>query len=241
MKRILVLVTVMTANVFAVERQQLMPLIEEASTNREATYVEARDKVVAFGTNALPLLAELAIDETISWQQRLAARICYERIERKEDIKKFLSTDWHSHPKIDPSKMLAITGPEGYLAGLAEADMKEIGLWYYCLELEWKMTGEKGNLREYAGYCFWTSACTRAVKDNPEERIWFLRICTDLIVSIPPAPNFSPTRIRWIHIELERAQKPDATYVLEHRAPPPVTEEPPFRLGTKVITPAKQP
>ena len=143
MKRILLLATMITADVFAVERKELMPLIEEASIKRESSYVEIRDKIVQYGTNAIPILESVAIDVTIPWQQQLVARICYERIERGKEIRKLLETDWYSHPKINPEWPPIIIGPEPYIADLVHADMKEAGLWYYCLELEWKMTGEK--------------------------------------------------------------------------------------------------
>jgi len=241
MRRMLIFTAMVTANVLAAERRQLMPFIEEAATKRESAYLEVRNKILEHGTNTLPVLAELAVDETLPWQQRLTARICYERIERGKEIKKLLETDWYAHPKIDPQWSIPIVGPEAHIAGLVRDEVKEVGLWYYCLEQEWKMTGEKGNLRDYAGYSFWTTACSLVVKDNPEERLWFLRVCADLMANVPPAPQFSPTRIRWIYLELQAEEKPDAAYVLEHRAPPPVSEEPPFRLGTNIIKRAKQP
>ena len=249
MKRILALLSIIaTANVFAVEKQQLMSLITEASIKRESAYVEVRDRIVNLGTNVLPLLADFAMEESLSWQQRLVARICYERIERKETIEKLLATDWYKHPKINPDWPPLIIGSDPYIAELVNADVKEAGVWYYCLELEWKMTGEKGNLREGGrGYSYWTSACTSAVKDNPEERVWFLRVCADLMAMSP-----APPRVGWLRSTLGREKwagdfqsfpipKPDAAFLLEHHAPSPVTEEPPFRLGTNIIKRVKQP
>ncbi|MCL2104436.1 MAG: hypothetical protein FWH21_05190 [Kiritimatiellaeota bacterium] len=82
MKKLLALL-VMTVNAFAVEKKELMPLIEEASTKRESAYVEVRKKIVDYGKDAIPILGEIAVDESLPWQQRLVARICYERIEGK--------------------------------------------------------------------------------------------------------------------------------------------------------------
>ena len=235
MKRILLLTTVITTTSFGLERKEVMPLIEEASIQRESAYVDVRNRIIAFGTNAIPILGDVAIDESVPWQQRLVARICYERIGRGQEIKKLLDMDWYSHPKIDPTWPYPIMGQEGFIAKLVEADVKEIGLWYYCLELEWKMTGEKGNLREWAGNSYWTSACTAAVRDNPEERIWFLRICADLMAISP-----TPTRwTKWLYPTLKKEEKLDSTYVLEHRAPPSALE-PPFRLGSNIVKRAKQ-
>ena len=236
MKKLLALL-VMTVNAFAVEKKELMPLIEEASTKRESAYVEVRKKIVDYGKDAIPILGDIAVDESLPWQQRLVARICYERIEREKEIKKILEIDWYSHPKIDSNWPDLIIGQEGYIAGLVKAEIAETGLWYYCLELEWKMTNERGNLRERGGNSYWTSACIAAVRDNPEERIWFLRICSEIMVIDPPTQRWS----NWLFPTLRREEKPDTAYLLEHRAPPSVPEEPPFRLGTKIIKLAKQP
>ena len=227
--------TVMTANVFAVEKKELMPLIEKASTNRESAYVEVRDKIVGFGTNALPLLAEIAVDEALPWQQRLIARICYERVERKEDIKKLIETNWYSHPKFNPEWNKLITGPEIDMGEMVIPELREIGLWYYYLEVEWKMTGEQAEIRRGDRYR-WVSWCTFTAKDSSIERIWFLRICSDLVETTPASP-----RVSWIHSILRREEKPDAVYLLEHRVPPPVTSEPPFRLGTNIVKRVTQP
>ena len=178
MKKVLLLfVTMITASAFAVERKELVSLIEEASGKRESAYLEARGRIIAYGADALPLLADLAMDESLSWQQRLVSRICYERIERKDDIGKLLATDWYKHPKFNPDSHRLITGPEPTLGTIIIPEMKDAGLWYHCLEVVWKMTGEKGNCIGDAD--LWTYWCTAAVKDNPEERVWFLRVCRD--------------------------------------------------------------
>ena len=210
MKKILILVTVMTANAFAVERNDLMPLIAEASTNKETTYVEIRNKIVEHGTEAVPILGDIAVDENLSWQQQLVARICHERITQKEVIEKLLATDWYSHPKIDPDWPDLIIGKEGHIADkIVKAEIRDAGVWHYCLELEWKMTGEKGNVRERRQHCYWTSACSFAVKDNPEERVWFLRVCDDLMATTP-----SPPRSPLLYSYLRREKKTDTVPLL---------------------------
>jgi len=197
---------------------------------------------------------------------------------------------------------------------LVSADVQKAGLWYYCLEQVWKSTGEVGEIfieRHQEG---WVGACVIAVKDTPEERVWFLRVCSDLMAMSPPPPRWSS----WLYPMLLREKKPDTVPLLldamlfnkedifefiytmseyadsrsadalerlatkypppddrtrllveaikQHendptltvetfnarriaellapvrarRAPPP-EPEPPFRLGTKIIKPAKQP
>ena len=220
---------------FALERKELMSLLKEASTKQESAYVDIRNCITAYGTNALPLLAEFAIDETLPWQQQLVARICYERIERKKDIERLLATDWYSHPNFDSDWNGFITGPEIKMGKIIIPDLKEAGLWYYYLELMWKMTGEDGKISKHHFPDAWISCCTVVVKDSPEERIWFFRVCAELLTIVSPPPRLDG----WILPILRREEKPDSAYFLEHHMPPPVTSEPPFRLGTKIIKPAK--
>jgi len=237
-KTMIVLPLIMAVNVFALERKDVMPLIEEASGKRGTEYVETRNRIVAFGTNALPFLVEFAVDDALPWQHRLVSRICYERIERKEDIGKLIETDWYSHPKFNPEWNSYLTGPEWHMVDMIVDDLREVGLWYYYLEQEWKMTGEKAKIKNESRNPFlWKSCCTFAVKDSPKERIWFLRICSEFLIN---ADVYAP-RAEHLQNFLAREEKPDSAYLLEHRVPPPVPEEPPFRLGSKIIKPAKQP
>ena len=136
MKKTLLFVTMMAVNAFAVERKQLMPLIEEASVRRESAYLEVRNKIVAYGADAIPVLGIVAVDETLPWQQQLVARICYERIERKGDIERVITFDWYNHPDFDPKWNLLITGPEIDMGEMVIVDLKRDGLWYYYLEAE---------------------------------------------------------------------------------------------------------
>jgi len=222
------------------ENEGLASLIERASVTYDHVYLAIRNKIIEDGANALPVLAEIAVDESLPWQQRLVARICYERIERRDDIEKLLATDWYAHPEFEPRWNEYITGAEPFMMKLVVDDMKKAGLWYYCLEVLWKTTNDNGKIFRRNTPENWAGGCATAVKDNPEERIWVLRICSDILKD---AFDLDPYRSRagWINSMLFREEKPDSAYVLEHRAPPPVSEEPPFRLGTNIIRRAKQP
>ena len=231
----IVLPLIMAVNVFALERKDVMPLIEEASGKRESAYVEVRNRIVGYGTNAIPILGSVAVDESLPWQQKLIARICYERIEREKEIKKILETDWYKHPNFNPRWNEYLGGPEGRMHDMVETDLKEAGLWYYYLEVEWKMTGEQAEIRRNREH--WISWCTFSVKDNPDERIWFLRICSEIMAIVPPSRRWD----EWLRPILQREVQPDSAYLLEHRAPPPVTSEPPFRLGTNIVKRINQP
>ena len=202
MKRMLSLMTVLAATtVVAVERQQLMPLIESAATNRgvayaetlpprppgqekavanrESAYIETRNKIVEYGKDALPLLDKMAKDESLTWQQQLVVRICKERIERKKDIEDLVAIDWRKHPDWG----FAVVELSRKMIEVISAHLKEVGLWYYYLEVEWKNTGEE----ELMGVESWSSLCAYAVKDSPE-RVWFLRVCDDLLETAPTLP-----------------------------------------------------
>jgi hypothetical protein len=236
----MLLAMIMTTSVFAFEQKDLMLLIEEAAVAKSNAYLEVRNKIVEHGAKILPVLSALTTDESLSWQQQLIIRICYERIERKADIEKLLETDWYSHPKFDPTEPMPIVGPEARMGRFVRPELTEAGLWYYYLEREWKNTGEDGKISKHHSPDLWVSWCTLAVKDNPEERIWLLRICSEFLTDASPSPAPS-TRAYSLQYMLQKEEKPDSAYVLEHRAPPPVASEPPFRLGTKIIKPAKQP
>ena len=208
MKRILTLGILVTINAFSIERKELLSLIEDASVKRESAYVEVRNKIVGYDTNALPLLVEFAMDEFLPWQQQLVARICYERILRKEEIEKVIATNWYAHPKFNPEWNEYRSGPERNMKDMVVGELKAVGLWYYYLELEWKMTGEKAETRGN-NTDRWISWCTLAVKDNPEERIWFLRVCADLMETTPSHPRSS-----LLYSYLLDAKNPDAVPLL---------------------------
>ena len=123
----------------------------------------------------------------------MVARICYERIERKEEIEKLTATDWYAHPKFEERWNNRLSGPEGQMFDMVVSDLKKAGLWYYYLEVEWKMTGELAEIRDSHKDGYWARCCSFAVKDNPEERVWFLRVCADLFKLTPP-----PSRVGWL-------------------------------------------
>jgi len=265
-------------------------LIETAATATGKAYVETRDEILVYGKDYHALLAEIAVDETLPWQQRLVARICYERIERKKDIEQLLETDWYSHPDFNPEWRLLLPGPIGPMTKLVHTDVQKAGLWYYCLEQVWKSTGEMGEIYKGRHQEGWVGCCALAVKDNPEERVWFLRVCAEILAMSPPPPRWN----NWLYPTLCREEKPDVAPLLlevmrdykgdifsfvvglskfadsrvadtldkfvaarpdspdveylgpplaavRTRAAPPPSPEPPFRLGTKIIKPAKQP
>jgi|GEM_PF-1293479 len=124
------------------EAEELRPLLSAAATNRCTAYLSARGEILSLGTNALPALGRCAADAVLTWQERLVARICYERIARKEDIEYLLSYDWRADTGYDKRWEKNIVGPSFKLGTIVVPKCREVGLWYYYVELTWKETGE---------------------------------------------------------------------------------------------------
>jgi hypothetical protein len=235
MKKLLILVTMITASAFALERKDIIPFAEKAAMEKGNTYLESRNKIAGYGTDALSILGTIVLDEFLPWQQRLVARICYERIEREKDIEYLLVKDWHARPKFDKEWWQLLPGPELKMRDMVVADLKEAGLWYYYLELEWKITNEKAKIRDTKIIDFWTGWCSFAVKDNLEERVWFLRVYSD--VAENPETYSRAERLYSILKQEKQADSFDLASELAEA----YKREPPFRLGTKIIQPVKQP
>ena len=222
MKNVLLLVILTTTTLFAVEKQELMSLVEFASTNREAVYVEVRNQIIKYGKDALPVLGAIAVDETLPWQQRLVARICYERIERKEDCEDLHDTESTRGTKTIWEVAAKIARKDGRESrsnpnsSFGEA-LKDIGLWYHYLEWGWKII-ESSSLYGPRVKYLWVQHCQHAVRDNPEERIWFLRVCDDLIQNTPLGLD-SFHHHDWLKFTLWHEQKADAVPLILRYVP----------------------
>jgi hypothetical protein len=117
-------------------------MLATAATNRGSAYLEARAEILAPGTNALPALGRCAVALDMPWQQRLVARICYERLSRSADIAALWAYDWRTDKGYDKQWEQHILGPTANLGKIVVPKCREVGLWYYYVELMWKETGE---------------------------------------------------------------------------------------------------
>jgi hypothetical protein len=170
------------------ETQPVDRLLETAATASGDAYLAARDAVVGAGTNALAELGRCATDSGATWEKRLVARICYERIARGRDIQALINHDWRSYPPYrgipEPGQVfLPVTGPASMMRRYVVPRCQETGLWYYYVELTWKMTGECPKLQPRSDGEFesaWPRWCRLALAGQPEEMYLFLAM-TDRI------------------------------------------------------------
>lgn len=179
MKRVcLLLLAILPLAALAVDQTELNAMLGTAATNQGASYLAQRNAVVNLGTKILPQLGRAAVDGSLPWQNRLAARICYERILRQPEIVALTKTNWYAHPKSNPRWEMLHAGPETEMWKVVVPDLRDIGLWYYYLEVQWKHTGETPTypLRRISDV--WPSWCLLAVKEGPE-RGWFLRVLSE--------------------------------------------------------------
>ena len=129
-------------SVAAGDDSRLRDMLASAATNQGSAYLEARAEILALGTNALPTLGRCAVASDLTWQQCLVARICYERLVRGEDIEALRAYDWRTDKGYDKQWERFITGPSIKMGTIVVPKCREIGLWYYYVELTWKETGE---------------------------------------------------------------------------------------------------
>lgn len=174
MKRIFLLFCLLPVAAQALDRPQLDKLLASAASVRGQSYLEARRAILDLGKDASPLLTQAASDPKLRWQQRLVARICYERTFRGDEIEALRRYDWRKHPQYDKRWEMSIVGARIRLGTIAVPKLVDAGLWYYYIELAWKGT------EEYAVEPFnpmndtrilsesWLGWCMDAVRGQPE-------------------------------------------------------------------------
>lgn len=157
-----------------VERTQLDVMLQTAATNSGPAYLVARTAL----TNACVLhptmLATAATDTSLTWQQRLAARIAYERLVREPDIAALRVFNWQTHPLYDVKWEMCIVGPYEGIRTIAIPEITRCGLWYYYIELIWKNTQETSDSRIPRLATAWPWWCVEVVKTEPESRFLWL-------------------------------------------------------------------
>lgn len=168
MKHILLIICLLPFAACGVERNELDKMLSSAATNQGSAYLAVRNEITALGTNALPMLEQTGCDAKVSWQQRLVARICYERLARGKDIEALRVYNWRTHPKYDADWNKYITGPSMKLWQIAIPRFIEVGLWYYYIELTWKNTKEAAITKDKRLIEEWPGWCRQALDGQPE-------------------------------------------------------------------------
>jgi len=144
MNPLFAIVLLLPLTVVGVEEAGVTCLLTNAASVHDNSYLAARQKLLNLGSNALPLLAQAAVDTNTDWRAHLVARICYEHITRGNDIKALRNQDWTTYPPYQPGskEMQSILGPTAFIGRFVTDRCVEYGLWYYYAELMWKNTRE---------------------------------------------------------------------------------------------------
>ena len=168
----------------AEDENKLRGLLEAAATNRCTAYLENRAAILALGTNALPALARCVVNRDLTWQQRLVARICYERLGRGADIEVLRAYNWSADPGYRKEWENCIVGPGLKMSTIVVPKCRETGLWYYYVELTWKETEEGIGSRYRDVQGRWPHWCLDAVAREPE-RYWYRYVVSERMLASP--------------------------------------------------------
>ena len=204
MSRTLILFCLLPCFTWGIERAKLDHMLIAAASNQGSAYLADRNAIINLGTNALPMLAQAGCDKTLIWQQRLLARICYERITRGNEILSLRENDWRSYPPYLPlDQQMALEAsqtnasvnskptkkmnkptfwtPAGEMRIYVMPKCVEFRLWYYYIELTWKKTYECAIFKQKPDKGFnslWPKWCRETLKNQPEE-LYMLSVIFD--------------------------------------------------------------
>lgn len=239
MKTMIFLLCLVPVCVMAGELSGISDMLVLAASVDTDGYIEVRKAIADIGAPALPVLGREAENMERPWQQRLVARICYERIMRGADIQDLRKEDWSSYPPYQPRQMgvLVLTEmpdgtrsaemrPSGASVGIPRSGpsylmdahviphCQKMALWYYFIELTWKQTGEGPlNIDDPKFIERWPTWCRMALSGRPEEVYLFLTM-TDRLEKDELLEAADATQL---YRELLNAQWPEAVPVLVRR------------------------
>lgn len=158
------------------ESNELHNLLGRAAVAQSNAYVEVRAEIVTLGTNALPQLAKASSNPGLPWQERLTARICYERIKRRNDIDALRNYDWRKNKDFNIDWSRSMAGPGWKMQDLVVTWLVEQGLWYYYIGLIWKSTREQSLVNIHRINENWNGWCILALREQAEESYLWLAI-----------------------------------------------------------------
>ncbi|NLB66064.1 MAG: hypothetical protein GX803_06320 [Lentisphaerae bacterium] len=193
MRRWVILLMLCAGSGWAGEVGDVRQRLAEVAAAEGAEYMELRDRVAA--EVSADLLFQAANDDRLTWQLRLVARICCERIAREHELADLLNEDWRAYPPYQPRNIgrLVFTqmpdgshaaeirpagsnigsprsGPSSLMDSYVVAYCQKTALWYYYIEQTWKQTGEGPlNIADARLIEKWPSWCRMALAGRPEE------------------------------------------------------------------------
>jgi hypothetical protein len=186
--------------VYAEPSDITMDILKNASVAEGKEYLNQRDdiiKKVSIGKVGEELLIELkdaATDESLSWQTRLMANICVERVEKSAELNELINYKWRTHPEYKKDWDHLHGGPLADLAPIIVREFKKKKMWFYYLEKIWKETDE---YHDYSivnnKLSLWRIFCRRALVDSPESYYLF-RILEDKIRKDPRMGKYDTKR-----------------------------------------------
>lgn len=173
LKTQLIICLCLATTVVVAEPAILHEQLQRAAEAIGATYLSVRGEITAQGKAVLPALRKAAEDSSLTWQQRLMARICCEWIERGAEIDALRRHDWLKDPEFDPTKVGSRAGiwADIALMGLFDKRFREARLWYWYAEMVWKRTGEYhlGSPRKISTSDGGSSFARHILRGEPEE------------------------------------------------------------------------
>jgi hypothetical protein len=176
MNRAILAILWLPVSALSVERKEVDPMLSRAASARGDAYLELRNGIIGLGKEGLVSLALAARDDSLTWQQRLVARVCYARVARQDDIQALRAHDWWAYPPYrgiprPGYRYVSAAGAASEMGPYVVTNCLRFGLWYYYVELTWKRTREGARLTRPDPHFMaaWPGWCREALKGQPEE------------------------------------------------------------------------
>lgn len=183
----------------SIERQ-----LETAANSSGPDYLAARGAITRQGPPVLTALQKAADSPSLTWQQRLVARICCEWVDRSAEISALRRHAWEKDPDLKEKGNRAGLGADIY--SLAAKRFKERRLWYYYLEVIWKETSEYSeSAHSRSIFRFWPAYARDALRGEPEEYYRF-QILRDILRHDPQIKSEEARNVFALLITLKRSE-----------------------------------
>jgi hypothetical protein len=121
--------------------QTVRDLLREAAAAKGEPYIEARNRLVAKGTDIVPELEKVLADDRADWRERAMAGIAIERIAKGDRIVALINHDWRNDPALrdEPGWIDTPGGPfHEKLGEVVRQKVDEAQLNYHYLDVAWK-------------------------------------------------------------------------------------------------------